>query len=214
MGIVNSFEQKIFFNWSRHLWNFLGIGGFIAFSTGVILFLNSLLIESYIKKEDYFRNDFVSKNMLPIKLQEINELIPLKKDNLIFIPLTYEEWLISDNKGVSLLSGKEWLEMNNEGVYNPDLTLDNITFGMYENYKKKQYLLYLNSTENELVLKRNDQYLEYEDYKKQVDLKNKVKLGQRLVSPFVIGYGLAVVASSSLSAALLSIERNTRKKEN
>ena len=55
--------------------------------------------------------------------------------------------------------------------------------------------------------------IEYEDYKKEVDNRNSIKYGQRFVSPFVMGYGLAVVASSSLSAALLSIERNTRKKK-
>ena len=54
---------------------------------------------------------------------------------------------------------------------------------------------------------------EYDNYKKKVIERNNVKYGQRIVSPFVIGYGLAVVASSSLSSALLSIERNTRKKE-
>ena len=43
--------------------------------------------------------------------------------------------------------------------------------------------------------------------------RNDIKYGQRIVSPFAIGYGLAVVASASLSSALLSIERNTRKKE-
>ena len=59
MGIINSFEQKVFFNWSRHLWNFLGISGFIALSTGVILFLNSTFIESYKSKKDYFGNDYV-----------------------------------------------------------------------------------------------------------------------------------------------------------
>ena len=59
MGIVKSFEQKFFFNWSRHLWNFLGISGFIALSTGVILFLNSTFIESYKSKKDYFGNDYV-----------------------------------------------------------------------------------------------------------------------------------------------------------
>ena len=64
-----------------------------------------------------------------------------------------------------------------------------------------------------LVKKRNQQNTEYENYKKEVDYRNDIKSGQRIVSPFVIGYGLAVVASSSLSSALLSIERNTIKKE-
>ena len=54
MGIINRFEQKVFLNLSRHLWNFLGVSGFIAFSTGVILFLNSTFIEFPKSKSNYF----------------------------------------------------------------------------------------------------------------------------------------------------------------
>ena len=53
----------------------------------------------------------------------------------------------------------------------------------------------------------------YEQYLDDVDDRNLLKRGRAVVSPFVMGYGLAVIASASISAALLSIERNTRKKE-
>tara|TARA_Y100000287_G_scaffold184344_1_gene185100 strand:- start:43 stop:267 length:225 start_codon:yes stop_codon:yes gene_type:complete len=65
----------------------------------------------------------------------------------------------------------------------------------------------------ELIEKQNRQNDIYKTYKIEMQNRNDIKYGQRIVSPLVIGYGLAVVASSSLSSALLSIERNTRKKE-
>ena len=91
--------------------------------------------------------------------------------------------------------------------------LDGRSFARYENYRKQQFLKYRNLTASELAKKRNLQNNKYEIYKKEVADRNNIKYAQRLASPFVIGYGLAVVASSSLSSALLSIERNTRKKE-
>ena len=41
----------------------------------------------------------------------------------------------------------------------------------------------------------------YKTYKIEMQNRNDIKYGQRIVSPLVIGYGLAVVASSSLSSA-------------
>ena len=216
MGIINSFEQKILFNWSRHLWNFLGVSGFIAFFTGVILFLNSTFIESYKSKKEFFGEDFISNSMVTKDSQEINKSIPLKKENNKYLPLNYQEWLKSKDKGVSLLSSREWAEKNNEPYpisKDGSELLDSSSFSRYETYRKKQFIKYRDISSSPLVKKRNQQNTEYENYKKEVDYRNDIKYGQRIVSPFVIGYGLAVVASSSLSSALLSIERNTRKKE-
>ena len=203
MGLVKSFEQKFFFNWSRHLWNFLGVSGFIAFSTGVILFLNSTFIESYKSKKQIFGEDYVSEFM-------INE------EKGIAVPLSYQEWLDSANKKVTLLSSREWAEKNFQPYpisEDGKKLLDSSSFAKYDNYRKKQFKKYREFNVSALVKKRNLQNKKYEDYKKEVDDRNDIKYGQRFVSPFVMGYGLAVVASSSLSSALLSIERNTRKKE-
>tara|TARA_B100000214_G_scaffold373447_1_gene353805 strand:+ start:287 stop:553 length:267 start_codon:yes stop_codon:yes gene_type:complete len=49
----------------------------------------------------------------------------------------------------------------------------------------------------------------YEQYKKKIEREIDFKLGQRVLSPFIAGYGLAVIASASVSTALLSVERNT-----
>ena len=216
MGIVKSFEQKFFFNWSRHLWNFLGISGFIALSTGVILFLNSTFIESYKSKKDYFGNDYVSESMISNELEEMSQSISLIKNKDKFTTLTYQEWLKADNKGVKFLSSREWAEKNNQPYpisKDGSELLDGRSFARYESYRKQQFIKYRNLTNSPLVKKRNLQNEKYDDYKTEVDDRNDIKYGQRFVSPFVIGYGLAVVASSSLSSALLSIERNTRKKE-
>ena len=62
-----------------------------------------------------------------------------------------------------------------------------------------------------LMKKIEVQTEEYEDYVKETEIANNIKLGQRVISPFIAGYGLAVIASASVSSALLSIERNTRK---
>jgi len=48
-------------------------------------------------------------------------------------------------------------------------------------------------------------------YLNNVDYRNDIKKGQLLISPLVASYGLAVVASASISTAILSIERSTRK---
>ena len=216
MGIVNSFEQKIFFNWSRHLWNFIGVSGFIAFLTGIILLLNSTLIEFPKGKKEYFGKDFVTESMISKELEEMSKSISLLRDKDKFTALTYQEWLETEDKGVELLTSREWAEKNNEPYpisKDGRELLDGRSFARYENYRKQQFIKYRNLTASELAKKRNLQNNKYEIYKKEVADRNNIKYAQRLASPFVIGYGLAVVASSSLSSALLSIERNTRKKE-
>ena len=55
--------------------------------------------------------------------------------------------------------------------------------------------------------KDNAQYLD------DVSDRNSLKRGRAIVSPFVMGYGLAVIASASLSSAVLAIERNSRDKK-
>ena len=64
-----------------------------------------------------------------------------------------------------------------------------------------------------LSFQKKQQQSKYEKYLDKVDNKNVLKRSRAIVSPFVMGYGLAVIASASLSSALLSIERNTRKKD-
>ena len=62
-----------------------------------------------------------------------------------------------------------------------------------------------------LMVKVETQTKEYQDYVENIESKNNIKLRKRVLSTSVAGYGLVVVASASVSSALLSIERNTRK---
>ena len=46
MGITKSFERKFLLGWGRHLWNIVGVNGFIAVLTGGILFINSTILKT------------------------------------------------------------------------------------------------------------------------------------------------------------------------
>jgi len=242
MGIINSFEQKVFLNLSRHLWNFLGVSGFIAFSTGVILFLNSTFIEFPKSKSNYFGEEYINQEMITEINTKLKEYAPLKNINGKLVPLNISEWIESEKKVVPLMTSYEWAEKNSKPYpisKDGKKLINSVSWEEYTKYRKKQFNLYkklisakiddikdedLVSMKNldknkliqkkiELISKQNQQDKIYEIYKNEIEDRNEIKYGQRLVSPLVIGYGLAVVASSSLSAALLSIERNTRKKE-
>ena len=64
-----------------------------------------------------------------------------------------------------------------------------------------------------LRFQKKQQEKKYDQYLDGVDYRNSLKRGRAIVSPFVMGYGLAVIASASLSSAVLAIERNSRDKE-
>ena len=242
MGIINTFEQKVFLNLSRHLWNFLGVSGFIAFSTGVILFLNSTFIEFPKSKSNYFGEEYISQEMITEINTKLKEYAPLKNINGKLVPLNISEWIESEKKVVPFMTSYEWAEKNSKPYpisKDGKKLINSASWEEYTKYRKKQFNLYKKLTSTkiddikeeeilsitnieknnliqkriELISKRNKQNKIYEVYKNEIEDRNDIKYGQKLVSPFVIGYGLAVVASSSLSAALLSIERNTRKKE-
>ena len=96
--------------------------------------------------------------------------IPLLKDKDKFVELTYQEWLKSKDKGVELLSSREWAEKNNEPY--PISTdgseiLDSASFSRYENYRKKQFIQYRKLTTSELAKKKNQQNEEYDNFNKE-----------------------------------------------
>ena len=79
----------------------------------------------------------------------------------------------------------------------------------YQEINKKTEDLY--SQRYELEQKIKTQNRDYGIYVDEIRSKNNIKLGQRVVSPFVAGYGLAVIASAAATSAVFSIESNTRK---
>ena len=150
MGITKHFERKFLLGWGRHLWNIVGVSGFVAVLTGGVLFINSTILKT---------------------------------------PKTFNEYTEKVRNQVKNLEKELMVEVI------PDETIRAEKFaGLYD--KKRQL---------------RDLEFEYERYLKKIERENDFKLGQRVISPFISGYGLAVIASASVSTALLSIERNTRK---
>ncbi len=249
MKIANIFEKKFLFGVGRHFWNVVGVSGFIALLTGIILFVEGSILENAKSKER-----FIGKNKL---------ITSEKISNVTAEMLTYEEW--KDQKGKDkkqLLSFDEWIKENEDGsetllsfdewvidkkVSMPEIAtreykslkdeylkyqekfISGVGSDQYNNYQiYKEDFLEKASQEYEgyevyrdpfikeqknLSFQKKQQQSKYAQYLDDVSDRNSLKRGRAIVSPFVMGYGLAVIASASLSSALLSIERNTRKKE-
>ncbi len=249
MKLANIFEKKFLFGVGRHFWNIVGVSGFIALLTGIILFAEGSILENAKSKER-----FIGKKKL-ITVEKISDVTAEM--------LTYEEW--KDQKGKEkkqLLSFDEWIKENasdsekllsfDEWIINKEISLPDSSTREYKSLKD-QYLKYQKKfisgvgsnqydkyqvykedflekasqeyegyegykepfikEQKDLSFQKKQQQSKYDRYLNDVDNRNQLKRGRAIVSPFVMGYGLAVIASASLSSALLSIERNTRKKE-
>ena len=106
MSVTELFERKFLFGLGRHLWNIVGVSGFIALLTGIILFVNSNLYETAKSKENYIGR---RKLITTEKIEEATkELLP------------YEDWVkAEEEKGTEkLLSLKEWSQK--KGIDVPD----------------------------------------------------------------------------------------------
>ena len=248
MKIANIFEKKFLFRVGRHFWNIVGVSGFIALLTGIILFAEGSILENAKSKER-----FIGKNKL---------ITSEKISNVTAEMLTYEEW--KDQKGKEkkqLLSFDEWIKENegdqtllsfdewitNKEISVPDKStreykslkdqylkyqekfISGVGSNQYDNYQVyKEDFLEKASQEYEgyevykdpfikeqknLSLLKKQQQSKYDKYLDDVNIRNSLKRGRAIVSPLVMGYGLAVIASASLSSAVLAIERNSRDKK-
>ena len=248
MKLANIFEKKFLFRVGRHFWNIVGVSGFIALLTGIILFAEGSILENAKSKER-----FIGKNKL---------ITSEKISNVTAEMLTYEEW--KDQKGKEkkqLLSFDEWIKENegdetllsfdewitNKEISVPDKStreykslkdqylkyqekfISGVGSNQYDNYQVyKEDFLEKASQEYEgyevykdpfikeqknLSLLKKQQQSKYDQYLDDVNIRNSLKRGRAIVSPLVMGYGLAVIASASLSSAVLAIERNSRDKK-
>ena len=59
MSLAESFERKFLFGLGRHLWNIVGVSGFIAVLTGVILLANSTTLQTAKTKQDFIKSEKV-----------------------------------------------------------------------------------------------------------------------------------------------------------
>ena len=109
----------------------------------------------------------------------------------------------------NFISGVGSSQYDNYQVYKEDfLEKASQEYEGYEVYKEPFI-----KEQRTLSFQKKQQEKKYDQYLDDVDNRNSLKRGRAIVSPFVMGYGLAVIASASLSSAVLAIERNSRDKE-
>ena len=60
MGVTTNFERKLFFVFGRHIWNVIGVSGFVALLAGGILFFESFSTITLKSKKQYFGRSYAS----------------------------------------------------------------------------------------------------------------------------------------------------------
>ena len=201
MGLTNKFERKLFFVFGRHIWNVIGVSGFVALLTGAILFTDSYLIESIKSRREYLGSAYVIKSkgeylgdsVITIKSKQAyfgNDLVTIKSKQAYFgkdfitkenlIPLakdsgdikTYERW-VEENKGKGNKLGYKG-RLNWYWTVLDANDLDKDQDAMYENYKRNAYKIYMrNSIPADLMDKLNSQDELYLNYKRPLLKKQK-----------------------------------------
>ena len=248
MKLANIFERKFLFGVARHFWNIVGVSGFIALLTGIILFAEGSIPESAKSKERFIGKDKlitsekiskVTAEMLSYeewkdqKGNDKKELLSfdewIKKNEETQTLFSFDEWITNKEISIPEKSSREYKSLKDQYLKYQEKFISGVGSSQYDNYQVyKEDFLEKASQEYEgyevykepfikeqksLSFQKKQQQSKYEKYLDKVDNKNVLKRSRAIVSPFVMGYGLAVIASASLSSALLSIERNTRKKD-
>ena len=289
MAFTKTFEKRLFFVFGRHIWNIVGVSGFIAILTGLIVFGDSFIEEKVKSRRQYFGRDYPT---LESKEKFFGKEYPTLKTKQEYFGKDYltlktkkeyfGEELLTDKKikNIVINSGKikpykKWLNEEKGKSYKdysnflltvpPTANLRDLNT-IYDNYKKETYDSYLlNNIPKELIVKKkeqkniyrsyklsqseklraqNQEYNQYslgisnqqnslnnkyrnykssieqeqsaledkyDEYTNRVNLENSLLPLQRLTSSIVMGWGLGVVAISSIISSVFSLERNTRK---
>ena len=249
MKIANIFEKKFLFRVGRHFWNIVGVSGFVALLTGIILFVEGSILENAKSKERFIgKNKLITSEKISNvtaemltyedwkdqKGKEKKQLLSFDewiKDNANSSEtlLSFDEWLINKEISVPDKSSREYKTLKNQYLKYQEKFISGVGSSQYNDYQVyKEDFLEKASQEYEgyevyrdpfikeqknLSLLMKQQQSKYEQYLDEVDNRNSLKRGRAIVSPFVMGYSLAVIASASLSSAVLAIERNSRVKE-
>ena len=249
MKIANIFEKKFLFGLGRHFWNIVGVSGFIALFTGIILFAEGSIPENAKSKERFIGKDkFVTAEKISnataemLTYEEWKDQKGKYKEQLLSFDewikengessatlLSFDEWVIDKKVSMPEKSSREYKSLKNQYLKYQEEFISGVGSNQYDNYQiYKENFLEKASQEYEgyevykepfikeqknLSFQKKQQQIRYENYLDEVDNKNILKRSRVIVSPFVMGYGLAVIASASLSSAVLAIERNSRKNE-
>ena len=249
MKIANIFEKRFLFGVGRHFWNIVGVSGFIALLTGIILFVEGSILENAKSKERFIgKNKLITSEKISNvtaemltyedwkdqKGKEKKQLLSFDewiKDNNSSSEtlLSFDEWLINKEISVPDKSSREYKTLKNQYLKYQEKFISGVGSSQYNNYQvyKEDFLEKVSQEyegyevykdpfikeQKNLSFLRKQQQSKYEQYLDDVDDRNSLKRGRAIVSPFVMGYGLAVIASASISSAVLAIERNSRDKK-
>ena len=231
MSLAESFERRFLFGLGRHLWNIVGISGFISVLTGIILFGNSMTIETAKNKAQFNKSEKVLSNQIkslkqdrdkeldaikqkvsPIKISEIEKDLSLEgwsKNNGYLNPL--------ENEGTQTIDEIKYTSIFDRSLTQNEKSILNKYLNFEKNYDQNKRLIYqeFNKTrgefESKLKIKRQLLETKYKSYLSKLSNRNEIKRSHALISPLIMGYGLGVIASASITSAVLAVERNTRK---
>ncbi len=181
---------------------------------------NNLIVDKEIMQNEL---SVFAKKIKPIDIKEIDKFSSLKswikrnKYNISLDPkfnfLDLEEisYLIAFDRSIKLEDKKileNYLRYTKSDQYIKDKSLETEYNDILAKFKNKESKII-----SEIFINKEKLASRYNRYLDEVNIRNNSKISQRFISPFIVGYGIAVFASSAISSALLSIERNTRSKK-
>ena len=150
----------------------------------------------------------------------------IKKNEETQTLFSFDEWITNKEISIPEKSSREYKSLKDQYLKYQEKFISGVGSSQYDNYQVyKEDFLEKASQEYEgyevyrdpfikeqknLSFQKKQQQSKYDKYLDDVDDRNLLKRGRAIVSPFVMGYGLAVIASASLSSAVLAIERNSR----
>ncbi len=153
----------------------------------------------------------------------------IKKNEDAQTLLSFDEWITNKEISMPDRSTREYKSLKNQYLKYQEKFISGFGSNQYDNYQVyKEDFLEKASQEYEgyqvykepfikeqksLRFQKKQQDKKYDQYLNGVDYRNSLKRGRAIVSPFVMGYGLAVIASASISSAVLAIERHSREKK-
>ena len=236
MRITNNFERKLFFVFGRHIWNVIGVSGFVALLAGSILFLESFSTTNLKSKKQFFGRSYATtlktekqyygKKYIDSNQEFLNLRRKLEKSGQIS---DYPKWIKEmKNKENGYVGYWSW------SIKYGSLEDERDFVTQHEEYRKRKYLEYekkvfyqnlppelIKKIENqdntyknyksEFLSRKEKQEKDYQEYKNKVTQKNSLKYLRRTTSLLPIACGFGVLSLSSVISTIFSIERNTRK---
>ena len=226
--IASGFEQKFLFTVGRHFWNVVAVGGFVAMATGGVLALQGT---ANTQEEISLR-----KRIKPVPYVEAASSFQdwfNRKCKYYTVPKGYSghnhNWWC--NKYSSVTKSRKESNRYDRACTSVGPTGKTFASFKYVNGKCQGYEYLYREVDNYASQYRDAYYSSQDKIGKQsaaaakiknsnsaaeaelavIEMEKSIKLG---LGGIISAWGLGVVAASALNAALLAIERNTRRELN